>query len=135
MTCPHCGSEKYIKKGSDRHGKQRVRCSDCGRGYSVDAIVSKPSEPNPVHWSLAPEFCPNAKRAASPLFSENINEVTCRTCRNRYNHQSNPKALTRNKSFSLTGEAIELLELASDDQNKSQSAIVNDLIMENLPSF
>lgn len=135
MTCPHCGSERYIKKGSDRRGRQRVKCSDCGKGYSIDLIVSEPIDPNPVHWSLAPEFCPNAKRAASPLFSEDINEVTCRTCRTRYNRKSNPLSLTRNKSFSLTGEAIEMLELASNDQNKSQSAIVNDLIMDNLPSF
>lgn len=135
MACPHCGSEKYIKKGSDRQGKQRVKCSDCGKGYSLDAIVSEPIDPNPIHYSLAPEFCPNAKRASSPQFTDDMSKVTCRTCRTRYNRQVNPNTLTRNKSFSLTGEAIEMLELASADLNKSQSAIVNDLIMENLAPF
>jgi len=135
MACPQCGSERYIKKGSDRQGKQRVKCSDCGKGYSLDVIVSEAADPNPVHWSLAPEFCPNAKRAISPTFSDDINAVTCRTCRTRYNRKSNPLGLTRNKSFSLTGEAIEMLELASNDLKKSQSAIVNDLILENLPHF
>lgn len=135
MICPHCGSNKYIKKGSDRQGKQRVKCSNCGKGYSIDNIVSEPIDPDPLHYSLAPEFCPNARRASSPRFTEDIDKVTCRTCRTRYNRQNNPQSLTRNKSFSLTGEAIEMLELASDDQNKSQSAIVNDLIMEHLAPF
>ena len=135
MTCPHCGSDKFIKKGSDRQGKQRVKCANCGKGYSMDVIVGDPIDPDPLHYSLAPEFCPNAKRASSPKFTDNIDLVTCRTCRSRYNRQINPNTLTRNKSFSLTGEAIEMLELASNDQNKSQSAIVNDLIIENLPSF
>lgn len=132
MQCPHCNSNQVVKKGGDRYGRQRYRCKDCGKGFGVGDKSAKPIT-TPIHYSLADEMCPSAKRALSPLFTDNVDDVTCRTCRTRLLNPIDPNKLTTNKSFSLTGEAIEILRLASDDQNRSQSSIVNDLIIEHLP--
>lgn len=132
VKCPNCGSAKYIKKGSDRKGKQRVKCTECGRGYSINVYVDTATTAESVHYSLAPEFCPAAKRAISPLFTNKIDDVTCRTCRSRYNRQIKPNKLTSVKSFTLTGDAIDLLVSASKTEGKSQSALINELIMEYL---
>lgn len=132
MTCPHCGETKYIKKGTDRNGKQRVRCANCGKGYGLDGIVDSEKVDNPIHYSKAPDFCPAAKRAVSPLFSDDIDKVNCRICRQRFNKQIKPENLTSNKSFTLTGEAIDLLVNESNVRGVSQSALVNQLILENL---
>ena len=32
LCCHHCGSEKLIKNGKSRGGKQQYRCHGCGRG-------------------------------------------------------------------------------------------------------
>ena len=132
MACPHCGETKYIKKGTDRAGRQRVKCVNCGKGYGLDEIVDNEKIENPIHYSLAPDFCPAAKRAVSPLFSDDIKRVNCRICRRRFNQKTKPENLTSNKSFTLTGEAIELLESTAKTQGISQSKLVNQLILENL---
>jgi len=33
MKCVHCGSERVIKRGFTRNGKQRHGCVECGRTF------------------------------------------------------------------------------------------------------
>jgi transposase-like protein len=56
------------------------------------------------------------------------------TCRQKYlDKTTNPDNLTTNKSFSLTRKAIKLLVASSQSKSISQSALVNQLILEHLP--
>ena len=34
--CPSCHSEKVVKNGRSRHGKQSYRCRGCGRQFVLD---------------------------------------------------------------------------------------------------
>lgn len=41
MPCPQCQSTKVVKNGRTHYGKQRFKCSDCGRQF-VDAPTRQP---------------------------------------------------------------------------------------------
>ena len=36
MNCYHCGSEGTRKHGQTRNGKQRFKCTSCGRSFRED---------------------------------------------------------------------------------------------------
>lgn len=42
--CPECHSEAVIKYGHIHNGKQRLRCKECGRQFTPDAVWRKISE-------------------------------------------------------------------------------------------
>lgn len=49
-VCPSCGSDCVVKNGST-HGKKKLLCKTCGRGFLTDAIVEpklKKTENKPI---------------------------------------------------------------------------------------
>ncbi len=44
--CPNCESMAFKRNGFTRHGKQNLRCLDCGRQFSVEPFngVAAPQE-------------------------------------------------------------------------------------------
>lgn len=36
VNCPSCNSSEVVRKGSDRKGRQRYLCKDCGRSFGCD---------------------------------------------------------------------------------------------------
>lgn len=42
--CPICHSEKVVKNGRSRHGKQSYRCRGCGRQFVLDPQLQPISE-------------------------------------------------------------------------------------------
>jgi hypothetical protein len=132
MSCPKCGSESYIKKGQDRKGRQRVVCNNCGANYGIGSDTDNAVTVPIVHYSKADLFCPAAKRYSSPLFVDDLSLVTCRVCLARANKDQYQSHLTRNKSFSLSVEAIDLLEQKAKAESISQSSLLSQLIIEAL---
>ena len=133
VKCPHCGSSNWTRKGTDRHGHQRIRCKDCERSFKApENLPDDISNPQTlIHYSLADTMCSAAKRSASPLFSPNLEDVNCKICLAKERKSDNPLHLTRNKSFSLTLEAIAILESESEQSGLSQSKWLNKLILDN----
>ena len=41
MPCPRCQSTKVVKNGQTHYGKQRFKCTDCGRQF-VDSPTRQP---------------------------------------------------------------------------------------------
>ena len=131
MTCPKCGHEGYKKKGQDRKGRQRVVCNNCGANYGIGDVSATATVPI-FHYSKADIFCPAARRSASPLYADDLDKVTCRVCLARANKDQYQKSVTRNKSFSLSIEAIDLLEQKAKAESISQSSLLSQLIIEAL---
>lgn len=36
VNCPSCNSADVVRKGSDRKGRQRYLCKDCGKSFGSD---------------------------------------------------------------------------------------------------
>jgi transposase-like protein len=36
LTCPKCNSQVIKRNGYTRHGKQNLRCLECGRQFSIE---------------------------------------------------------------------------------------------------
>ena len=46
VKCPDCNSTEVVKKGKDRKGRQRYRCKNCGRYFTlIDAIEQNSPTP------------------------------------------------------------------------------------------
>ena len=43
IECPQCKSKAYKRNGYTRHGKQNLRCLDCGRQFSVEPFTQQTS--------------------------------------------------------------------------------------------
>jgi hypothetical protein len=129
MNCPHCGSPNTLKKGYDRYFRQRYRCKECHKGFGGGDKL-KPIKT--LHYHALVDLCPPAKQSKSPTFTTLSDKVTCRICRKHLDNRVNPDDLTTNKSFSLTRKAIKLLVASSKVKDVSQSALVNQLILEHL---
>lgn len=51
VLCPHCGSERVVRKGHDADGSQRWLCKGCGRTFrdEPDTIITR-SKLKPAVW-------------------------------------------------------------------------------------
>jgi hypothetical protein len=131
VKCPHCGASNWNKKGTDRKGRQRLFCKNCQRSFQAPDNLPDDIPPvTIVHYSLSDEMCNAAKRSLNPIFSPNLEDVTCRLCLAKERKEHDPLKLTKNKSFSLTGEAIAILEAESEQSGLSQSKWLNKLILD-----
>ncbi|MFB2739598.1 IS1/IS1595 family N-terminal zinc-binding domain-containing protein [Umezakia ovalisporum] len=43
MYCPKCNSNKIVKNGRTRYGKQRFKCQNCGRQF-VESQTRQPTD-------------------------------------------------------------------------------------------
>lgn len=51
VNCPSCNSSEVVRKGSDRKGRQRYLCKDCGKSFGSD----EPSMENRNRATLDPD--------------------------------------------------------------------------------